>query len=157
MLFKLYSEKDVKKLVARLKAEYEETVDSHRAAEEGLKEENRRLRARVSELETERSGAFSAFAAADAAKDAARKEGEQACEAERRELALLIQKCRTALDRLRAKYPDEEDVAAFDAFCRELNGETDEDGFDMSEVTSPKGPLDLGKLCKELGVMEDEE
>ena len=35
--------------------------------------------------------------------------------------------------------------------------EEEEDTLDMDEVLAPKQPLDLGKLCKDLGLMEDGE
>ena len=35
--------------------------------------------------------------------------------------------------------------------------EEEEDGLDMEEVLAPKQPLDLGKLCKDLGLMEEGE
>ena len=59
------------------------------------------------------------------------------------------------------KYPDEEDTRAFAAFVESLTGAfggEEEDGvLDMDEVLAPKQPLDLGKLCKDLGLMEDGE
>ena len=59
------------------------------------------------------------------------------------------------------KYPDEEDTQAFAAFVESLSGvlgeEEEESGLDMDEVLAPKQPLDLGKLCKDLGLMEDGE
>lgn len=160
MLFKLYTEKDVKKMMAKLKAEYDETLQKHREAAEAVKEENRNLRARVLELEGERSGALAVMSLAEREKERAKREGEAVTEAERRELALLSEKCRTMLRRLQAKYPDEEEIASFAAFCAELGQapeEEEESGFDLEEVTSPKGPLDLEKLCRDLGLMEDDE
>ena len=58
-----------------------------------------------------------------------------------------------------AKYPDAEDVKAFSDFVEALQSEAseEEDVLDMDEVLAPKYPLDLGKLCKELGLMEDKE
>lgn len=159
-MLKLYSEKDVVTLVKRLKEEYDGALRSHREKEAALTEENRDLCARVAELEGERSGALAAFAAAEREREKIKHEGAQTVEGERRELALLIQKCRRMLDMLRTKYPDEEDTAAFSAFCNELGispAAEEESGFDLEEVTSPKGPLDLGKLCRELGLMEDDE
>ena len=32
----------------------------------------------------------------------------------------------------------------------------EEDSLDMEEVLAPKQPLDLAKLCKDLGLMEEE-
>ena len=104
-MLKLYSEKDVVTLVKRLKDEYDGALRGHREKEAALTEENRDLRARVSELEGERSGALAAFAAAEREREKIKREGAQAVEGERRELALLIQKCRRMLDMLRTKYP----------------------------------------------------
>ncbi len=156
-MFRFYSEKDVKTLVARLKSEYGEALARHREAEEALKEENRELRARLSLLEGERDGAISAFSAAERERTRARREGENATEARRRELDLLIAKCRLMLDRMNAKYPDTEDAAAFRAFAAELGiaDEEEDEPFDLEAVTAPKEPLDLEKLCRELGLMED--
>ncbi len=159
-MFRLFNEKDVKKLVLRLKEEYEDVLARQRVAAEELKAENRRLRARVLELEAERGSVGEALVSAQ--KEGARIRAESAAEAEneRKELALLSEKCRLMLDRLQKKYPDEEDVAAFQAFQEELNarlgGESEEYVFDMDEVISPKQPLDLEKLCRELGLMEDD-
>ena len=91
-----------------------------------------------------------------------KRESAAAAENERRELVLLAEKCRLLSDRLLKKYPDGEDVAAFASFVDELHlslgEETEEEsGFNMDDVLAPKEPLDLGKLCKELGLMEDEE
>ena len=35
--------------------------------------------------------------------------------------------------------------------------EEEEDVLDMDEVLAPKKPLDLGRLCKDLGLMEEGE
>ncbi len=159
-MLKVYSEKDVKRLVSRLKEEYDGVLESMRVSLEETKEENRTLRARVSVLEGERADVAEAMIAAVKAGEAARKEGEKALEDRRRELALLIDRCRDYLSVLQKKYPDEEEVSAFSRFTEELAGglgEEEESGFDLEEVTAPKYPLDLAKLCRELGLMEDEE
>ncbi len=160
-MFRLFTEKDVKKLVLRLKEEYEGVLVRQRAASEELKEENRRLRARVLELEGERGSVGEALVSAQKEGERIRAESARLAENERKELALLAEKCRLMLDRLQKKYPDEEDVAAFAAFNEELEsrlgGEEEDYVFDMDEVISPKEPLDLEKLCRDLGLMEDGE
>ncbi len=160
-MFKLYTEKDVRKLVARLKEEYAAALRKQQEAAEDLKAENRTLHARVLELEGERSGALAAFGAAEKERDTIRKEGEQTLENDRRELALLKQKCRLMLQNLQMKYPDAEDTAALAAFLTELGGgvpeEEEDTGFDLEEVISPKGPLDLKKLCLDLGLTEEDD
>ncbi len=158
-MFKLFSEKDVKKLVLRLKTEYNEVLIKQHALAEELKEENR---ARLSQLERERGDVSSALVRAVREGERVKAEGLEAAENERRELKLLAEKCRLLLDRLLAKYPDEEDTRDFEAFTTELRqqlGEDigDENGFNMDDVLAPKEPLDLEKLCKELDLMEDSE
>ena len=160
---KLYSEKKVWTLVERLREEYEEVVRAQREALDTLKEENRVLLARVSELEGERGEVSDALLHAVKEGERIKEEGMHAAENERRELLLLAEKCRLLTARLTEKYPDEEDVsdfAAFTAALREKLGETEESeevAFNMDDVLFPKGPLDLGELCRGLGLMEDDE
>ncbi|HIZ25315.1 MAG TPA: hypothetical protein H9812_07630 [Candidatus Gallimonas intestinigallinarum] len=155
----LYSKKDVEKLVDRLREEYEEALRTQRQAAEELKEENRNLAARVSQLEAERATVADALIDAVKAGERIRKESEDAAANGGKELSLLIAKCRLLSGNLMAKYPDAEDVKAFSDFVEALQSEAseEEDGLDMDEVLAPKYPLDLGKLCKELGLMEDKE
>ena len=154
-----YSKKDVEKLVDRLREEYEEALRTQRQAAEELKEENRNLAARVSQLEAERATVADALIDAVKAGERIRKESEDAAANGGKELSLLIAKCRLLSGNLMAKYPDAEDVKAFSDFVDALQSEAseEEDGLDMDEVLAPKYPLDLGKLCKELGLMEDKE
>jgi len=161
-VFGLYTEKDVKRLVSRLREEYDDVLATQKNTTEELKEQNRVLRARVLELENERGSVSEAIVKAVAEGERIKRESAAAAENERRELVLLAEKCRLLSDRLLKKYPDGEDVAAFASFVDELHlslgEETEEEsGFNMDDVLAPKEPLDLGKLCKELGLMEDEE
>lgn len=161
-VFGLYTEKDVKRLVSRLREEYDDVLATQTNTAEELKEQNRVLRARVLELENERGSVSEAIVKAVAEGERIKRESAAAAENERRELVLLAEKCRLLSDRLLKKYPDGEDVAAFASFVDELHlslgDETEEEsGFNMDDVLAPKEPLDLGKLCKELGLMEDEE
>ena len=155
----LYSKKDVEKLVDRLREEYEEALRTQRQAAEELKEENRNLAARVSQLEAERATVADALIDAVKAGERIRKESEDAAANGGKELSLLIAKCRLLSGNLMAKYPDAEDVKAFSYFVEALQSEAseEEDVLNMDEVLAPKYPLDLGKLCKELGLMEDKE
>ena len=157
----LYTENKVKKLVLRLRDEYDQVVRRQREAAEALKIENRDLRARVLELEGERQNVSSALLQAVAAGERIKTESAASAENERKELLLLAEKCRLLLEKLTAKYPDEEDCADFAAFTaalrEQLGEEESEPAFDMDAVLSPKEPLDLATLCKDLGLMEDEE
>lgn len=157
----MYSEKSVKKLVARLKKEYDAVLATHREETEELKEENRQLRARLSVLEGERGTVSDALVHAVREGERIREESEKSLENEKKELLLLMEKCRLLSERLTKKYPDAEDTLEFAAFTAELAermGEsTPEPQFDMDEVIAPKGPLDLGQLCRDLGLMEEDE
>ena len=160
---KLYSEKKVWTLVERLREEFEDVVRTQRDALDTLKEENRVLLARVSQLEGERGEVSSALVHAVKEGNRIKEEGLHTAENERRELLLLAEKCRLLSSRLTQKYPDEEDCADFAAFTealREKLGETEaseEVAFNMDDVLFPKEPLDLGKLCRGLGLMEEDE
>lgn len=159
-MLRLFKEKDVRKLVARLKQEYEAVLLSHKDYVEEVKEENRRLRARLSLLESERESVSGALVHAVAEGERIKSDKAKEAENERRELILLAEKCRMLSDRLTRKYPDEEDVSDFSAFTEALRGklgeEDDEPVFDMDAVLSPKEPLDLEQLCKDLDLMEDD-
>ncbi len=156
---KRYKESDVKLLVRRLREEYDGVVRSQREAAEEIKEENRRLRAKISELEVERGTVASAILDAKKAGEEIRKESEKEAENGKKELTLLAEQCRLLLARLTDKYPDEAEVKDFSAFCNALfekvgMKEEEESGFNMDDVLAPKEPLDLGKLCKDLGLMD---
>ena len=160
MWFKRYSEKDVKSIVHKLKEEYDETVRSGREAFDELKEENARLLARIAVLEKEREGALDALVNAEKAGEQIKETIEAEAENKLRELTLLTEQCRRLLARLNEKYPDEAEVRDFNAFCDALYErlhltKESESGFSMDEVLMPKYPLDLEKLCRELGLMGD--
>lgn len=160
-MFRRYSEKDVRALVHKLKEEYDGVVRQGREAFDELKEENKRLSARLSVLEGERAGVTDALVNAEKAGEEIKKTVEAEAENKSRELMLLAEQCRLLLSRLNEKYPDEAEVRDFDAFCDALfeklhitRGES-ESGFNMDDVLNPKEPLDLEKLCRELDLMGD--
>ncbi len=155
-MFGLYSKRDVEKLTARLRAEYAAVLKEQQEAAETLKAENRALAARVSELEGDRAAVGEALIAAEKAAGEAQGAHAAAHANGEKELALLIQKCRLLSERLSAKYPDAEDVQAFADFTATLHADGEENSLDMEEVLAPKKPLDLGKLCRDLGLMEEE-
>lgn len=160
-MFGLYTKRDVQMLVRRLRDEYDAALKEQKTASEELKAENRALSARVSELEGERGSVSEALVHAVKEGERIKEEGSRAAENGQKEFALLAEKCRLFLAKLMQKYPDEEDTQAFAAFVESLSGalgeEEEESGLDMDEVLAPKQPLDLGKLCKDLGLMEDGE
>ncbi len=158
-MLRRYSAKEVRALVARLKEEYDAVLKRQREVTEEIRADNRRLRARLSVLEGQKGEVSEALMRAVQEGERIKKEGSEQAESDRRELRLLADKCRLFLDKLSAKYPDEEDVKDFQAFTHTLyvylGEEEPEDVFDMDEVLNPKYPLDLSKLCKELGLMDD--
>lgn len=160
-MFGMYTKKDVEKLVRRLREEYSAVLKEQQAAAEAIKAENRALAARVSELEAERGSVAEALIGAAREGEKLREERVREAENGGKELSLLIAKCRLLSQTLAAKYPDAGDVRSFTAFVDTLHGavaeEEEEDTLDMDEVLAPKQPLDLGKLCKDLGLMEDGE
>lgn len=156
----LYTGKRVKKLCARLREEYEGALKAQRDVRAALEEENKILKARLLKLESEREGAIGALTAAEAEGQRIRAEAEKEAENRRKELCLLAEKCRQLAARIEREHPDGEEAAELAAFrtalARELGLPAEESEFDMDEVLAPKKPLDLSKLCKELGLMEDE-
>jgi len=160
-MLKRYKEKDVKKLVERIREEYSLVVERYKDGNLRLKEENTELRARLSVLEGERENVSQALVHAVSEGDRIKRDGELEAENRNRELMLLAEKCRLLSDRLLKKYPDEEDCAEFAAFTdslrENLGMEEEPTEFDMEEVLAPKQPLDLEKLCRDLGVMGDDD
>lgn len=164
---KKYKEKEVTALVSRLKEEYEAVVKRQREAAEELKEENRQLRARLSVLEGQRSEISAALLRAVAEGERIKQESAAQADSEKRELVLLAEKCRILSERLTEQYPDKDDVQEFQTFTdalrshlgegEETESEEEECSFNMDDVLNPKEPLDLGNLCKELGLMEEED
>lgn len=160
---KRYREKDIAALVARLKEDYDGVVRRQKEAFEELKEENRQLRARLSLLEGQRSEVSQALMRAVAEGERIKRESKEETDSEKKELKLLAEKCRLLSERLILRYPDEEDVEDFRTFTGALRARLGEEGaeeeepvFDMDAVLNPKEPLDLGDLCKNLGLMEEE-
>ena len=165
-MLKRYKKKDVEALVQRLKEEYEAVVKRQREAAEELKEENRYLRARLSVLEGQRSEVSAALMRAVAEGEKIKQESAAQVDSEKKELLLLAEKCRLLSEQLTKRYPDQEDVREFETFTnalREHLGKTtneedeEESGFNMDDVLNPKEPLDLGNLCRDLGLMEEED
>lgn len=165
---KRYKEKEITALINRIKEEYDNIVRRQREAAEELKEENRQLRARLSVLEGQRSEVSAALMRAVAEGERIKQESLAQTDSEKKELGLLAEKCRILSERLIQRYPDEEDVGDFKTFTDALRarlGESDnsdsgdeeeESAFDLDAVLNPKEPLDLGDLCKNLGLMEEE-
>lgn len=157
----LYSGRRVKKLIETIERENAAALDEKQREMERVKEENRELKARLLKLEEERGSVAEALVLAAKAREKFSVEQKSERENEERELRLLAEKCRLLSKSLQEKYPDREDVVQFANYTeqlkRGLGEEEDEDtGFNMDDVIAPKEPLDLGKLCRELGLMEDD-
>ncbi|MDE6059123.1 MAG: hypothetical protein K2G44_03680 [Clostridia bacterium] len=151
----LYTNRDVQKLVRRLREEYDDAIKQQKEVMTELKEQNRILLARVSQLETERSSVSTAIVHAVAEGERIKRESKQEAENERKELALLAEKCRV----LSGQVHDAGDEAAYSEFLHRLHEKLDtapqqREQFNMEDVLSPKEPLDLQQLCVDLGLME---
>lgn len=165
-MFGLYSNKDVQKLVRRLREEYDTALKRQKEVVEELKEQNRNLLARVSELEGERDSVSDAIVHAVAEGERIKRERTMEIENERKELVLLAEKCRLVSEKMSVDCGDEESYGAFlsklhesldSAAVSEEESEEESTGFNMEDVLAPKEPLNLKKLCMELGLMEDQE
>ncbi len=158
-MLKFYSEKDVRKIVARLKGEYEDALLAQRRIADTIKEENASLKARLSVLERERAQVTATLVHAVNAGEKLRRDGEIELENKRRELSLLVERCRLLSERVKRLLPNREEGKELEqftaAFMQNLGVKEEESGLDMNEVLAPDYPLDLEKLCKEMGVMED--
>ncbi len=156
----LYTNKDVQRLVSRLRSEYGEQLERQNSVLAELKEKNRFLQARVSELESERDSVSDAIVHAVAEGERIKRESALAAQNERKELLLLTEKCRLLSDKMALEYPESGDSEAFASFLSKLHealGEEAESGFNLDDVLSPKQPLDLEQLCMDLGLMEEEQ
>ncbi len=151
----LYTNKDVQKLVRRLRDEYDAVIRRQIEVLAEMKEQNRILLARVSELELERNSVSDAIVHAVAEGERIKRESAMEAENERKELALLAEKCRI----LGNEQPDTSDEAAYSEFLHKLHEALDQNegqSFNMEDVLSPKEPLNLQQLCMDLGLMEEE-
>lgn len=159
-MFGLYTNRDVQKLVRRLREEYDEDIYRQKDLVAELKEQNRVLLARVSELERERASVSDAIVRAVAEGERIKQESALAAENERKELMLLAEKCRSLTEKLAAEHPEYGDTESFAAFLSKLHESLGEEeytgGFNMEDVLAPKEPLDLQQLCLDLGLMEEE-
>ena len=88
-MFKMYSAKEVRTLVQRLKEEYDGVLKRQREVTEEIREDNRRLRARLSVLEGQRGEVSEALMRAVAEGERIKKEGNEQAENDRKELRLL--------------------------------------------------------------------
>ena len=155
----LYTNRDVQKLVRRLREEYDEVIKQQREAVAQIKEQNRVLLARVSQLETERRSVSDALIHAVEEGERIKQECALETQNERNELALLMEKCRT-LSEKQGGENGAEDEEAYSEFLHRMHEAIGENAgaqpFDMDEVLSPKEPLNLEQLCMDLGLMEEE-
>lgn len=104
-MFRFYSENDVRKLVSRLKEEYDAVLACRAQASARLKEENRTLRARVSVLESERGDVSSALVHAVSEGERIRREGRTEVENDRQAAVAPCGKMPPALRTAAEKIP----------------------------------------------------
>ena len=159
-MFKIYTTSGVKKIVERLEEEYENAMTSLRRRINELTEENRSLSARVLLLERERTDVADAMIEAERTGKEIRSSADAYARERREGIYRLAERCRTLAAALADKYPDEEDVKTFSSYISKLDEalETGGEGeLDMNRILYPDKGLKLENLCKELGLMDDEE
>ncbi len=159
-MFKIYTASGVKKIVERLEEEYENAMTSLRRRINELTEENRSLSARVLLLERERTDVADAMIEAERTGKEIRSSADAYARERREGIYRLAERCRTLAAALADKYPDEEDVKTFSSYISKLDEalETGGEGeLDMNRILYPDKGLKLENLCKELGLMDDEE
>ena len=159
-MFKIYTASGVKKIVERMEEEYENAMTSLRRRINELTEENRSLSARVLLLERERTDVADAMIEAERTGKEIRSSADAYARERREGIYRLAERCRTLAAALADKYPDEEDVKTFSSYISKLDEalETGGEGeLDMNRILYPDKGLKLENLCKELGLMDDEE
>ncbi len=159
-MFKIYTADKVKKIIQRVEEEYENALLAQRKRITELTEENRQLAAKLSVIEHERSHIASAVISAEKTGQAIRASADAYAKTQREGVYRLAERCRALATALAEKYPDEEDVKNFNSYLKKLDEalETGGEGeLDMDKILFPDADLKLENLCKELGLMDEDE
>ncbi|MBO5782715.1 MAG: hypothetical protein J6R24_01075 [Clostridia bacterium] len=159
-MFKIYTADKVKKIVARIEEEYEKALASQRRRLTELTQENRELCAKLSLLEHERSHVASAIITAEKTGSQIRSQAESFAKHRKEGVYRLAERCRALAQALTEKYPDAAEVQAFSSYLSKLDEALETDGqgeLDMDKILYPDEDLKLENLCKEVGLMDDDE
>lgn len=159
-MFKLYTAGQVKKMLERVEQEYENFLATQRRRINELTEQNREITAKLSEYEHEQTHIASAIISAEKTGEEIRASADAYAKTQRESVYRLAERCRKLAETLTEKYPDEEDVRSFGAYLDKLDEALETNGqgeLDMNQILYPSADLKLENLCKELGLMDDED
>lgn len=181
---KKLSQKETEKLIGGIREAYEAKIRQLNYRIENLNVENRNLRASLSELKGRENRVGKAIVDAEEKGEEIVRLYRMTAETELKTLRLFAEKWKKLAESMLGVFPKEEaqryagfadDLAALlgkeeGHFLREeeSDGQFDpkaiigkymedeeETGFNLDDVLNPKGELDLAKLCRGLGLMDD--
>ncbi len=170
---KKFKQEEVEKLIAGIREAYETKIRRLEYRNEGLVSENRTLRASLAEMKSRESKVGKALVAAETKgeeiklfadkwkrlaaqmagvipKDDAEKYTKFADD-----LAALLGKEKGKFRAENGASPDEEPFDPKAVIGKYIESEEEDTGFNLDDVLNPKGELDLEKLCRDLGLMDD--
>ena len=181
---KKFTQKQTEQLIAGIREAYEIKIRQLNYTIEGLTAENRSLRASIAEYRERENKVGRAIVAAESKGDEIRELYRMSAETEWRTLRLFADKWKKLAEQMQGAIPAEEAKKYIElsenlsallgkapgAFAQAKGQEEkfdpravigkyvegeEESGFNMDDVLNPKGELDLEKLCRNLGLMED--
>lgn len=180
-----FKQAEVEKLIAGIREAYETKIRRLEYRNEGLESENRTLRASLAEMKEREGKVGKALVAAESKGEEIKEFYRMSAETEWKTLRLFADKWRRLAAQMAdvipkddaKKYTDfAEGLAAllgkeegkfrtgspeaepFDpkaVIGKYIESEEEETGFNLDDVLNPKGELDLEKLCRDLGLMDD--
>lgn len=154
MLFGHYSKKEVNQIVQYKLKDYEAKIKALNARKAELIEENRRLSARLSSLESRESDISAALLSSV---EASRKNEEKAAayvENQLRGVRLVAEKSKRLVEDLKKKHPEEDDYGELSEFFTRLEDILSDDDGDFA-AESAETDIDIDSICKELGIVDD--
>ena len=182
---KKFTQKETEQLIAGIREAYEIKIRQLNYRLDGLTAENRSLRASLAEYRQREGKVGRAIVAAESKGEEIRELYRMSAETEWRTLRLFSEKWKKLAEQMRGVIPADEakkyielsenlaallgkDPNAFAAtetreeesfdpravIGKYVEGE-EESGFNLDEVLNPKGELDLEKLCRNLGLMDE--
>lgn len=154
MLFGHYSKKEVNQIVQYKLKDYEAKIKALTARQGELLEENRRLSARLSSLESRESDISAALLSSV---EAGRKNEEKAAayvENQLRGVRLVAEKSKRLVEDLKKKHPEEDDYGELSEFFTRLEDILSDDDGDFA-AESAETDIDIDSICKELGIVDD--
>ena len=183
-MFKKFTKKEVEQLIEGVRDAYASKIKRLNYRVDGLVAENRSLRATIAELRAREQKVGKAIVDAESKGDEIKEFYRMSAQMELQTFRLFAEKWRALAEQMAGKLPGGEskeyvqfahNLAAIlgkqpDFFTSEEKKQEDdpkaaieryvqeeeEYTFNLDDVLNPKGKLDLGELCRNLGLMDDE-